>query len=79
MKYEEILGITFSNQSNEFVVHTNQGSDFHFISPDKITIVYIIAKFYEKTLKKAIILCEINEKSLKQYVTTKKDKKKRYK
>ena len=47
MKYEEMLGITFSNQSNEFVIHANQGYDFHFISQDKITIVYIIAKFYE--------------------------------
>ena len=76
MKYEEMLGITFSKLSNEFVVHANQGYDFHFISPDKITIIYIIAKFYEKIMNKAIILCEVNEKSLKQYVTTKKDKKK---
>ena len=30
MKYEEMLGITFSKQSNEFVVHANQGYDFHF-------------------------------------------------
>ena len=76
MKYEEMLGITFSNQSNEFVIHANQGYDFHFVSPDKITIVYLIAKFYEKLMNKAIILCEVREKSLKQYVTTKKDKKK---
>lgn len=76
MKYEEMLGITFSNQSNEFVVHANQGYDFHFISPEKITIIYIIAKFYGTIMNKAIILCEVNEKSLKQYVTTKKDKKK---
>ena len=76
MKYEEMLGITFSNQSNEFVVHANQGYDFHFISPEKITIVYIISKFYEKIMNKAIILCEVSEKSLKQYVTSKKDKKK---
>ena len=76
MKYEEMLGITFSNQSNEFVVHANKGYDFHFLSNDKMIIVYIIAKCYEKLLNKPIILCEVKEKSLKQYVTTKRDKKK---
>ena len=76
MKYEEMLGITFSSQSNEFVVHANKGYDFHFLSQDKMIIIYIIAKCYEKLLNKPIILCEVKEKSLKQYVTTKKDKKK---
>jgi serum/glucocorticoid-regulated kinase 2 len=76
MKYEEMLGITFSNQSNEFVVHADKGYDFHFVSPEKMIIIYIIAKCYEKLLNKPIILCEVKDKSLKQYVTTKKDKKK---
>jgi serum/glucocorticoid-regulated kinase 2 len=76
MKYEEMLGITFSNISNEFVVHADKGYDFHFISQEKMIIIYIIAKCYEQLLKKPIILCEVKEKSLKQYVTTKKDKKK---
>ena len=76
MKYEELLGITFSNQSNEFVVHANKGYDFHFGSQEKMIIIYIIAKRYEDILKKPIILCEVKDKSLKHYVTTKKDKKK---
>ena len=76
MKYEEMLGITFSNQSNEFVVHADKGYDFHFVSPEKMIIIYIIAKCYERLLNKPIILCEIKDKSVKQYVTTKKDKKK---
>lgn len=76
MKYEEMLGITFSNLSNEFVVHANKVYDFHFLSTDRTIIIYIIAKCYEKILNKPIILCEVKEKSLKQYVTTKKDKKK---
>ena len=76
IKYKEMIGITFSNQSNEFVVHAKEGNDFYYISPDKNTIIYIIAKFYEKLLKKQITLCEINDKTLKQYATGKKDKKK---
>ena len=76
MKYEEMLGITFSAVSNEFVVHADKGYDFHFFSPDKTIIIYIIAKCYEKNVNKPIILCQVKDKSLKQYVTTKKDKKK---
>ena len=76
MKYEEMLGITFSNVSNEFVVHADKGYDFHFLSQEKTIIIFIIAKCYEKLLNKPLILCEVKEKSLKQYVTTKKDKKK---
>ena len=74
MKYEEMLGITFSNQTNEFIIHANLGYDFHFISPDKILIIFIISKCYENLTKKPIILCEVKEKSLKSYVTTKRDK-----
>ena len=76
MKYDEILGITFSSQSNDFVIHANQGYDFHYNSPDKILIIYIISRCYENILKKPIILCEVKDKSLRSYVTTKKDKKK---
>ena len=76
MKYEEMLGITFSNSSNEFVVHADKGYDFHFISQEKTIMIYIIAKCYQQLLNKPLILCEVKEKSLKQYVTTKKDKKK---
>jgi serum/glucocorticoid-regulated kinase 2 len=76
MKYEEMLGITFSSTTNEFVVHAKKGHDFHFLSPDKIYIIYIIAKCYEKFSKKPLILCKVKDKSLKQYVTTKKEKRK---
>ena len=30
MKYEEMLGITFSKQNNELVIHGKDGYDFHF-------------------------------------------------
>jgi hypothetical protein len=63
MKYEEMLGITFSKQSNEFVVHAKEGYDFHFLSPDKTMIIYIISVFYESISNKPIILCQVNEKS----------------
>ena len=76
MKYEEMLGITFSSATSEFVVHANKGHDFHFLSTDRLLIIYIIAKCYEKLFNKPLILCKVKDKSLKQYVTTKKEKRK---
>ena len=76
MKYKEILGITFTSLSNEFIIHRKEGNDYYFISPDKIIIIYIIAKCYENLLKKPIILCKVKDKSIKKYVTGKKDRKK---
>ena len=76
MKYEEMLGITYSNHSNEFVIHALEGFDFHFVSNEKIIIIYIIAKCYEIIKKECIIICEVKDKSLKQYITAKKFKRK---
>ena len=76
MKYDEIHGISFSKISNDFIIHGEKEYDLHLFCQDKDTIIYIIIKFYEKNLKKSLILCEIDEKNLKSYVTTKKDKKK---
>ena len=56
MKYEEMLGITFSKQNNELVIHGKDGYDFHFISQDKIIIIYIISVLYQKICNKHIIL-----------------------
>ena len=79
MKYINILGITFSNHSNELVIHALEGYDIHFISEEKIIIIYIIAKCYETLSNNSIIICQVNDKSLKQYVTPKKNEKKRCK
>ena len=34
--YKEILGISYSNISNEFVIHGNRQYDYHYNSKDKI-------------------------------------------
>jgi len=76
IKYEDIIGITFSIVSNEIVIHAKQTYDLHISSNEKTLIIYIIAKCHENLLKKSLILCQVKEKSLKQYVTTKREKKK---
>ena len=76
IKYEDIKAITFSTISNEFIIHRKNEYDYHYLCPDKIKLICSIIKAYEKYIKNPIILCEINEKSLKPYATTKKEKKK---
>jgi serine/threonine protein kinase len=75
--YKEILGITFSNLSNEFVIHGNNSQyDYHYNSQDKNLIISLIIFFYDEDNKSQIKLCEVPEKSLKNFVTGKKDKQK---
>ena len=76
LKYKEMLGITYSKQSNELVIHALDGFDFHFICEEKLIIIYIIAKCYENIMNESIIICEVNDKSLKQFVISKRIKKK---
>ena len=76
IKYEDILALTFSSISNEFIIHRKSIYDYHLISQDKIKLMCAIIKAYDKKMQKPIILCEIQEKSLKPYFTSKKEKKK---
>ena len=77
--YKEILGITFSNISNEFVVHGNKCQyDYHYNSNDKNLIISLITFFYDEKNNSALKLCEVPEKSLKNFVTGKKEKQKDY-
>jgi len=77
--YKEILGISYSNISNEFVIHGNREQyDYHYNSKDKNLIISLIIYFYDEENNKQIKLCEISEKSLKNFVTRKKEKQKDY-
>ena len=75
--YKEILGISYSSVSNEFVIHGNKSQyDYHYNSKDKNLIISLIIYFYEEENNAQIQLCEIPEKSLKNFVTLKKEKQK---
>ena len=80
IRYDQIRGITFSKQNYEFVVHGNDDEyDYLYQSSDKQErnlILSFIAKFYEEQNNQTLKMCEVNEKSLKNYVTGKKEKKK---
>ena len=71
-----IKGITLSKLSDEFVIHCNDEEyDYHYVSTKKKKIVEIIAKYYYNIKNEELKLFELNISSLKDYVTSKKDKK----
>lgn len=75
--YPQVVGITFTKLSQEFVVHGNDGEyDLYYQSPEKNIIICLIAKLYEEKTKSTLKICEVPEKYLKNYVTGKKEKKK---
>ena len=78
IKYNQIRGITYSKLCKEFVVHGSDDEyDYLFQSSDRNLLISLIAKFYqEQTNGQILKICEVNEKTLKNYVTGKKDKKK---
>lgn len=78
LEYNKIRGITLSKISPElFVVHGHDiEHDYYFQSQERNLIINLIAKFYEEQSGKQIKICEVNEKTLKNFVTGKKEKKK---
>jgi serum/glucocorticoid-regulated kinase 2 len=74
-QYSEIIGITMSKTSDEFIIHLNaDDQDFNFISKNKNLLISQICKLYQNNTKKNLNLCEVDN-NLKPYITSKKDKK----
>ena len=71
LEYNKIRGITLSKISPElFVVHGHDiEHDYYFQSQERNLIINLIAKFYEEQSGKQIKICEVNEKTLKNFVT----------
>ena len=77
ISYNDIRGITFSKLTNEFVIHGNDDEyDYQYIHQDRNLIICFIAIFYQSLAFKPLQICEVEEKTLKNYVTQKKEKKK---
>ena len=75
ISYSEILGITFSKLSNEFIFHLIlDEQDYIFTSKNRNLLITQLSKIYESNTKTRLKLCEVDQKNLKQYITPKKDK-----
>ena len=77
IKYDQIRGVTFSRQSLELVIHGNDDEyDYQYQSNERNLLLCFIARFYEEQIHQPLKISEVNDKSLKNYVTGKKEKKK---
>ena len=75
--YNDIKGITYSKLTYEFVIHGNENEyDYEYLSPERDFIICLIAIFYQNSNFKSLKICEVQEKTLKNFVTGKKEKKK---
>ena len=75
--YAQLLGVTISKTTTEFIFHMNfDDEDYHFKSKNRDLLISQLAKIYFNNTKKMLKICEVEQKSLKQFITAKKDKKK---
>ena len=71
-----ILGITVNKLTDEFVIHGIESEyDYYYISHNRNEIIGTISAAYSAIMGAQFKFALINEKSLKNYVTNKKDKK----
>ena len=75
--YPQLLGVTLSKTTTEFIFHISfEEQDYHFASKNRDLLIAQLAKIYQSNTKKVLKICEVEQKSLKQFITSKKDKKK---
>lgn len=73
---KSILGITVSSITDEFIIHgTNNEYDYHFVSHKRYLILGVINDCYHDLENKNLKISEIKEKTLKNYVTNRIEKK----
>ena len=76
ISYSEILGITISKLSNEFIFHLILDEpDYIFTSKNRNLLIIQLSKLYEANTKNVLKICEVDQKNIKQYLTQKKEEK----
>ncbi len=72
-----IKGLSISKLTDEFVVHGTEGEyDYDFVSAKRGKIIEIMGEAFAKETQNELILCLLDDKSLKGVVTLKAEKKK---
>ena len=76
--YKDIIGITISKSSSEFIFHLNyEEDDYYFTCKNRDLFISQLSKLYHSNTNKILKLCEVENKNIKKYITSKKDKKKK--
>ena len=77
IKIEDIYGITYSKQSQQFVVHFNENEyDYLYQSNNRDKIILLLQNLYSKLKNQDILFVLKNEKDLTKYVVRKQERKK---
>ena len=72
----KIYGISLSKLTNEFVIHGSDSEyDYNYISEKRKLIIKILSGLFIELQGKELIIFELNQKSLKDWVTLKNEKK----
>ena len=75
--YPQLIGVTLSKTTTEFIFHINfEDQDYHLSSKNRDLLISQLAKIYYNNTKKMLKICEVEQKTIKQFITAKKDKKK---
>lgn len=76
----KVRGITITKSTDEIVMHGHDIEyDYHYVSSKRLTIIELLALTYYQETNEELPLILVNEKSLKNYVTKKDEKKKNIK
>ena len=74
---KDVRGITISSLTDEFVLHGMELEyDYDFVSSERGTILKVLAYAYKNATSTPLKVCLVEDKTLKKYVTVKKEKKK---
>ena len=77
LSYQQIIGVTLSKTSNEFILHIkHEEQDYYFTSKNRNLLITQLSKLYQSNTEKQLKLCEVEQKKIKLFITSKKDKKK---
>ena len=73
---EIVSGITINGNTNEFIIHCRETEyDYHYISKARKEIIFVISTNYTNINGQQLLLSEIFTNTLKNYVTTRTEKK----
>ena len=75
IKFEDLYGITYSLESNQFIIHFRvDDDDCLYQSEERDEIVILLQKLYESLRKEDLSFCVKHEKDLSKYIITEKEK-----
>ena len=77
--YKDILGITISKSSEEFIIHiNNQETDYYFTSKNRNIALMQMSALYNYSTNKVLKICEVVQKKYETIYNYEKREKKEY-